>query len=771
MSFLPEEKQLTVAIAVNRPFGVPLTYRVPDALKDDLPVGSLVEVPLQRGKEFGCVVEHNPPLDPKVRLRDVIRRVSPQYEISEELIKLGQWMAGYYFCGIGEALATISMIGLAHLELKSKSYFRLSPHWVQCDLTKRQREAAKVLANKPDLLPMVASDLAREAECSTPIINKMFKVGALVEEVDILHCSTEIPSADIPPELLPEQQDAYNVVAEYLDGKKFGVVLLHGVTGSGKTEVYLRLIQRVLDEGKTALCLVPEISLTPQTVDRFAQRFQEEIGVFHSQMTKREKFLLYEKIRRGVVRLVIGARSASFAPFQNLGIIIIDEEHENSYKQSDSPRYQARDTAIVRARGLGIPVLLGSATPSLESYENACRGKYKLAQLKKRPSGAPMPEVRIISMGKVAVESAEENGGVTLLSGELREAIQQRLDRGEQTLLFLNRRGFSNFLMCPSCKWVARCEDDDIVKTIHRLGGRTRRQEPEGEELELELFPRPLKAQEAYIKCHFCGRKSEYPTECPECGEKELMAMGSGTQRMEECLARVFPDVNILRLDHDSVGGRQKFLKAWQEMVYGDAQIILGTQMIAKGLHLERVTLVGVLLAEIGLFLPDFRAEERTFSLLTQVAGRSGRSNMGEVIFQTYMPHHAAVQLAARHDFEGFFEVEMKRREKMRFPPVQRLIALTLSDTDFGRCVAVARLFGAVLRRYGNQGAFRHVAVLGPQSAPVERLAGRFRQRILLRGGNQHQNAALLRSVLMDREWKPPSSVKLSIDVDPQDLL
>lgn len=754
----------TAAVVLNRPLSGALTYGVPAFLRTELSVGSLVEVPLGTRRAIGCVVAFDVPQpeDATFRVRDIFRVVSPDYVIEEELIELARWVAEYYFCSHGEALSTASMIGFSEVVLRGRSVYTLNPAWQEIELPRRQAEVAARLAEAGVPPDASLAELAQLCGSTGPTMRKLQTAGVLLEEKNYLGTVEPLPPPDVPPELMDDQRVAFEQVEAARAAGEFAVFLLHGVTGSGKTEVYLRLIERAFAAGQSALCLVPEIALTPQTVERFSRRFQEEIGVFHSQLSKVEKLVLHRKIRAGQIRLVIGARSCVFSPLPNLGLIVIDEEHESSYKQGETPRYHARDLAIVRASRLRIPIVLGSATPSLDSYENAVRGKYRLLRLISRPAGLNMPTVRIVTMGRAATDSPD---GLSLLSPDLKKEIDLRLERKQQVLLFLNRRGFSNFLMCPNCRWVARCDEDDIVLTIHRA-----RKGKDTEE-ELDLFPRPLKAQDAFVKCHFCGRRHEYPTACPKCGEEQLVAMGSGTQRIEEALQRVFPGVNILRLDQDSVGGRRGFLRAWQEMVSGQAQIILGTQMIAKGLHLERVTLVGVILAEIGLFLPDFRAEERTFSLLTQVAGRSGRTDLGEVIFQTYMPQHPVVQFAAQHDYEGYFAAEMLRRRKARFPPVERLIALTLSDAMLPRAQEAARMIAGILRRIGHQEAFRDCRTLGPLPAPIERLAGRFRQRVLIRGVNPLDNGALLRRALSDPQWNPPSSVNLTIDVDPQDCL
>jgi primosomal protein N' (replication factor Y) (superfamily II helicase) len=759
----------TAAVALNRPFREPFTYLVPEELVGQLEPGMLVEVPLSSQEVIGCVVELDPPdiTTGTLKLQSIRRRVSPDYQLTGELLRLARWMADYYFCGIGEALSTMSMVGFGDVALGGSPRYQVAKGWNADALTPRQREVARRLQALPAQEPTSISSLATDVGTTPATMKKLAQAGVL-EEVSVEDTPPpRSPPPDVPPTLSDEQQAAFDAVAGALDGGEFGVFLLHGITGSGKTEVYLRLIERAFAAGKSAICLVPEISLTPQTVERFTCRFQEEIGVFHSQLTRREKLVLHRKIQKGRIRLVIGARSATFAPLPKLGLVVIDEEHEGSYKQGEIPRYHARDLAIYRASLLKIPVLMGSATPSVESFENARRGKFHLLRLTRRPMGLNLPEVRLIPMGQAAVEDPSAN---TLLSRDLREAIAKRLERGEQSLLFLNRRGFSNFLMCPHCKWVARCDDDDIVMTIHR---KRKKGEPAmtSSEEELDLFPRPLARDESFLKCHFCGRTSDYPAKCPKCGNEGLTGMGTGTQRIEEALARNFPDARVLRLDQDAIGGRRAFLEAWQSMVSGEAQIILGTQMIAKGLHLERVTLVGVILADVGLFIPDFRAEERTFSLLMQVAGRAGRTEMGEVLVQTYLPHHPAIQLAAKHDYEGFFKVEMVRREKLRFPPVQRLVALTFSDPDGEKARRSARQFRELLDKACHRYDCRGIRLLGPGPAPVRRLAGRFRERLLLRGPVYGDNAKVLRAALGSELWKPPASMRLSIDVDPVDLL
>jgi len=750
------------SVAVDRPMPDPLTYAIPENLRGEVRPGVLVHVPFARSKEIGMVTAiHSERPEGDFKLREIDGIASSGYALSGELLDLARWVSEYYFCPPGEALATASFLGLSDTPLVRRTVFRLAENWRELELL------AKTYQLVAEAEPRLAGEhfesraaLARALGKGTSTVERLIGLGVVLAATE--QPDSAYPTAEPPLDLTKEQAAALAPILTAVRAPKFQSFLLFGVTGSGKTEVYLRAIAEALSGGGTALCLVPEIALTPQTVGRFEARFAQPVGVFHSQLTRREKRVLYEHINSGRIRLVIGARSAVFAPLPNLGIIVVDEEHETSYKQGESPRYHARDVALVRAQRLGIPVVMGSATPSMESFENCHRGKGALLELKERAGGGVLPPVHVVDLAK----AVRVNPGAGLISTGLRDAIALRLERGEQSLLLLNRRGFSNFLFCPSCKWVARCNEDDVALTVHR------RRSPSAEvDEQLDLLRVLTDPSNGLLRCHFCSHSEPIPEICPNCQKDGLMAVGSGTQRIEEELAGAFPGARILRMDLDTIGGRQGFLRAWQEMVSGEAQIILGTQMIAKGLHLERVTLVGAVLADVGLFLPDFRSEERTFFLLSQVAGRSGRSQPGEVIFQTFLPNHTAVQFATRHDYPGFFEHEMKRRRALRFPPVAKLIALTISDEDQSRARETAVLLAGILRRLVMGGGHAGAAIRGPLPAPLRRLANRWRERILLRGDTQGPLHNVLRAALGDRAWRLPSSARLAVDVDPMDLL
>lgn len=769
---------LYAQVAFNRPLP-PYSYAVPGALEVGLAEGALVKAPLGNSAEIGCVVGLGGDLPPGVAasgVKELAGLATPEFRIPAEILKLAQFVSRYYCCSLGEALSTASMVGFADVTTRGPAVYGLAPDFLEraaaANLTKRQAVIVETLDMlRPD--PATRSALAKSAGSSPGVIGKLVEAGVLVEVTD-----APLPgdgpgrgSLEVPHEFNAPQRAACDAVLAAMQAGTFGVFLLHGVTGSGKTEVYLQAMDAALARGRTALCLVPEIALTPQTVDRFERRFGPRIGVSHSQLTRREKLALYQRIASGQVRIVIGARSAVFCPLENLGLIVLDEEHDGSYKQGETPRYHARDIAAVRAQQLGVPLVLGSATPSLESMANAVNGKFTLYTLPERASGRELPPVRVIDLAR----EVRRGGEVRNISEPLESAIRQRLERGEQSILFLNRRGFSNFLFCPSCRWVARCEEDDVSMTVHRHGRpAARRAEPAAAELDLfenadsEAGNLP---PEGFLKCHFCGARAPVPTTCPGCGKEDVMTVGAGTQRIEDELRTLFPGEDILRMDQDTVGRKGAYAELYEEMRSGRAKIILGTQMLAKGLHLDGVTLVGVILADVGLFVPDFRADERTFSLLTQVAGRSGRASAGEVLLQTYMPDHPAIRFATLHDYDGFFAAEMKRRRAIGFPPYTRLVSLTYSDTDRDRAFAAARSNASILWRLRQQARYSGVRVNGPNVAPISRLANRWRFRILLRGEERRPLLGLLHGMLDHREARLPSSVRLSIDVDPMDMM
>ncbi len=539
--------------------------------------------------------------------------------------------------------------------------------------------------------------------------------------------------------LLPtsEQQEALNLIEKSSPGQS-EVVLLHGVTGSGKTEVYLQSIARVIEKGKRAIVLLPEISLTPQTVERFRSCFGERIALWHSQLAAGERYREWLRIREGKADIVIGARSAIFSPVKNLGLIVIDEEHENSYKQTETPKYHAREVARERARISGATVILGTATPSLESSFQAQQGKYRLAQLTGRIDHRIMPEVEIVDMRK----ELTMRGNRSIFSLPLQQSLREKLEKREQIILFLNRRGFSPFILCRECGEVVCCPHCDVSFTYHFKTNR--------------------------LHCHYCDYQEEKPQLCPRCRSRKVGYLGVGTQKVESEVAKLFPRASRGRMDSDTVtrkGAHAKILSSFQEQ---EIDILIGTQMIAKGLDFPRVTLVGVVSADTALNLADFRASERTFQLLTQVARRTGRGDRGgKVIIQTYNPEHYSIQAARFHDYDIFYRQEIKFRRELNYPPFKHLVNITLQSPDQDELVKVAQKLGKILKGRGEEG----VEVLGPVSAPLPRLKSRWRWQLILKGNKVHELRDTARESLTQLKKSTSGKIKISLDIDPMGLL
>jgi primosomal protein N' (replication factor Y) len=516
-------------------------------------------------------------------------------------------------------------------------------------------------------------------------------------------------------------------------------VLIHGVTGSGKTEVYLQAIEHCLHAGKDAVVLVPEISLTPQTVERFRARFpKQQITVLHSHLSEGERHDQWHKIRNGESHIVIGARSAVFAPVQALGLIVVDEEHENSYKQDETPRYNARDLAVVRGQLERAAVVLGSATPSLESFYNARRGRYSLATLAQRIDNQKMPVIRIVDMRQEAIRAK----GLYVLSARLRDAIHARLDKNEQVILFLNRRGYATHCFCPKCGYVATCPQCSVSLVYHR--------------------------KDEKLSCHFCGHNTGAPKICPnnECRDPAIRYSGIGTEKVESAIQKVFPKARVQRMDSDVMTRKSLYREILGAFRVGKIDILVGTQMIAKGLHFPNVTLVGIIHADMALHLPDFRAGERTFQLLVQVAGRAGRGDVeGEVVVQSFTPYHPAIQFARHHDYLGFYEQEIELREQLRYPPATRMVCLTIRGRNEDK---VAFYTGTLARALGKQ-IGRDVIMSEPSPAPLAKIQNYHRYQLILRTEKLLRLTDTLAKLLPT--IKPPDQVSVHLDIDPLSLL
>jgi len=564
------------------------------------------------------------------------------------------------------------------------------------------------------------------------------------EEITSLR-GEEITSERIP-QLNSEQKEIMKQIMEGIKSGRYSPFLLCGVTGSGKTEIYLKSIEEVLKQGKEALVLVPEISLTPQLVNRFRARFGDNIVLLHSRLSPGERYDGWRRIQKGMVKIAIGARSAVFAPFSHLGIIIVDEEHDTSYKQEEKLRYHARDLALVRAKIEGTVAILGSATPSLESYYNSKIGKLTLLQLTERVEGKPLPKIEIVDM-------REESSGIKSrskeLSNRLKEALLERLNHHQQSLLFLNRRGFAPFVVCWECGYVFGCPNCSI-SLIHHQRGRN-------------------------LMCHYCGYTLSTPNNCPQCGGIRIQLLGWGTERLEEDVKALFPKAHVERMDRDTTRGKGGHKKVLKRFIASDGGILIGTQMIAKGHDIPRVTLVGVVSADLSLNFPDFRSSERTFQLLTQVAGRAGRGDIpGEVIIQTFNPHHYSIRASQRQAFSQFYEEEIKFRRELNYPPFGRLINFKMEGNSKSTTSAFAEQVGRLANSLRDKTSKyrRDIEILGPSASPWEKIKGKYRYQMLIKGSP----LTTLRSFASHLLHQIPialrgGGVKFYVDIDPVSLL
>jgi primosomal protein N' (replication factor Y) (superfamily II helicase) len=609
----------------------------------------------------------------------------------------------------------------------------------------RQRECFQLLESSGGARPL--STLLKEDGFSRSVIGGLEEKGLVeLEDEEVIRDPFRSREVDPPPRfrMTSAQEEAITALREGLDESRPAPFLLHGVTGSGKTQVYIQLLREAVEErGQGAIVLVPEISLTPQTVTRFRSWFGDRVAVLHSALSHGERYDQWRQIRAGDKPVVVGARSALFAPVPRLGVIVVDEEHDSSYKQSEAPRYQARDVAVVRARHAGAVCVLGSATPSLESWVNASTGKFQRLSLPHRVGGRPLPPVEVVDLRRFREEvKTEASSGI--LTPTLAAAIQARLDRGEQSILLLNRRGYSSFIQCRGCGEVQECPHCSVSLTFHR-----RRQR---------------------LLCHHCRHEEDVPQRCPGCGDPDLSYRGLGTEQVERVVAEHFPRARVARMDVDTTTGKWSHAAILERVGKGEVDILLGTQMIAKGLDFPGVTLVGVVNADVGLHLPDFRASERTFQLLSQVAGRAGRGERGgEVLIQTSLPGHYAVASAITHDYHGFAERELEERRSPSYPPGVRLVNVVVSSPDPELAAQGAEKASAWLRaRISRLGS--DAGVVGPAPAPIERLHGRWRWHFFLRGGRVGRVSQALQA-LLESAPLPAGDVRLIVDRDPVALL
>lgn len=721
-------------------------YLVPDELRSRLEVGQRVRVPLGRGDRpvVGyCVrLEHRPVGHrPLKAIREII---DEQSLLSPAMIRLTRWMAEHYLCPLGQVLEAVVPAGVrGKAGTKLTTFLLLAPDAAdrlkELKLPKKQSEILRYLAASPE--PLTPAQLAHRIGCTQAPISGLRRKGLIASRTSRLN-RKQLVGSDVEREdnlhLNDDQQAALDAILTPLRAQRHETILLHGVTGSGKTEVYIRAIQEVVGYGRQAIVLVPEISLTPQTRQRFRARFGR-VAVLHSHLTDAERHAEWQDIARGHVPVVVGARSAVFAPTPHLGLVILDEEHEGSFKQDSAPRYHARDVALRRASAENVPLVLGSATPSLESWHRGATGDYQLVSMPRRIFDRPMPAVITIDLRNETRDKLWSGA----VSRPLHAAMKAALDDGGQVILLLNRRGFATHIQCAACGHVVRCPECDIALTHHREGG--------------------------IALCHYCDHEVPAPTRCPECQFIGIRYSGMGTQKLEAEVKARFPEYRCLRMDRDTMRAADSHERALAAFHKGDAQILLGTQMIAKGLDFPNVTLVGVINADTALHLPDFRAAERTFQLLVQVAGRTGRGPKGgRVLVQTFSPDHAAIRAAVRHDYQTFAQEELPHRQELCYPPFGTMSRLVIRSPQ----EPLAREFAGHLGQRITEALARRESaarVLGPAPAPFAKLRGQYRFQLQVQGNDGEAIHAALRQATAD--VKAPDDVQWIVDLDPLDML
>ena len=732
-------------------------------------VGQVVSAPFGRRTLAGVVVELDPVTRPDLALKPLRGALTDGPVLEPDELGFLRWVARYYRHPLGQVVATALPPTVRSQRVGSEdgdapAGWR-APTVEVATLTVGLTEAMSAFSRSGPVRDRLLAYLDRFGSVPVPDLVEQFsgarRVIQQLKQLELVrlvqeelpprleHGGGEEPDAEgegPPPELTPAQRTAVDGVSEALKSGEFSSWLLHGVTGSGKTEVYLRLAQQVLDGGGGVLVLVPEIALTPQLVSRFVARLNRPIAVLHSGLTPKQRVECWRALRSGHTAMAIGARSAVFAPVRDLGLVVVDEEHDGSYKQDDGLRYHARDVAVARAARAKAVCVLGSATPALESLHNADVGKYRALSLPERVAERPMPEVQVVDLREERGGPAEEE---RFLTPTLVEAIEETAARGEQAILLLNRRGLSTLVVCGNCGGESRCTSCDTSMTYH--------------------------GRHNLLRCHYCGRAMPLPARCPLCEADALELLGEGTERVEEALSKRLPGLRVDRMDRDTTAGRGGHAKILDRFRSGEIQVLVGTQMVAKGHDFPRVTLVGVLHADAALRLPDFRAGERTFALLTQVAGRAGRAELpGRVIVQTYVPDHDAIRFALQHDFEGYARKILRAREALGYPPFGRIAMLRLSHPHEGEVRRAARTLGDAIRTSVRSRAMagRRIRLLGPAPSPIGRIAGRQRWQLLLLAPDPRTLAAVLDDAHPAlRSTAKISRLRLSVDVDPQSML
>ncbi|MDU2671087.1 MAG: primosomal protein N' [Clostridium sp.] len=723
------------AVEIDRPF----TYKIPESLNPKVRVGQIVKVPFGfrnkpvEGFIIGIKKEDEVSFDYKMKELLSIETEEPIITLDD--IELIYFLKEKYLCKYIDAFRLLIPVGIMKgAKNKVKNVIVL----VKDDLSDMKnpegyKEIIKII--KENSGKYSKSELIKNFSISQYKLNNLLQKGMLksLEEVIFRYNEREYIK-DEDKELTGEQK---NAIERILTSDK-NIFLLKGVTGSGKTEIYMRLVQNALTNDKSSIVLVPEIALTPQMIERFKGRFGKDVALFHSRLSDGERFDEWHRVKEGKARVIVGARSALFLPAKNLGLIIIDEEHENTYKSEQNPKYQAKEVAEYIANKKGAKLVLGSATPTIESYYRAISGEIDLVEITKRVDGKPMPKMELVDMREEL-----KVGNRSLFSRKLFKSIEEALEKKEQIVLFLNRRGFSTFVSCRSCGYVFKCDECEISMTYHKNG---------------------------FLICHYCGKTKREPNKCPKCESKYVKFFGAGTQRVEDEIKKYFKDAKVIRMDVDTTRAKDSHEKLYNAFKKGEGDILIGTQMISKGLDFPNVTLVGILAADMSINIPDYRSAERTFQLITQVAGRAGRGvKEGKVVIQTYTPEHYSLQYAKNYDYEGFYEKEFTVRALMNYPPFGKILLINGTSKDENMLKDfmnnIANSISILLKDYNG------IELLGPIACMISKIKENFRWQIVLKGEFDLKFAKKIQELLYDNNKSNYNEIRISIDINPNSLI
>ena len=736
----------STAKKLNRTFD----YNIPAEMQELVQIGSKVLVPFGRFKQLEEAHVVKIKEKSEYEIKDIAK---VETGLTDKQIKLANWIAKRYFCNVSECIKLMQTPGTKAKDVNKRIqdkkinvvYLKKTIQEIDFDIETKVLKSEKqikilnfVKKNEGCTIP----EIEMFTDCSRAIANTLIKNGYLeVSEKKIERNPLQNKQIENTSKLklTEEQQYAYEQVAYIIDNNEYNQFLLYGVTGSGKTEVYLQLIDKAVKQDKTAIVLVPEISLTPQMLDRFISRFgKETIAVLHSKLSIGERHDEWEKIKEGKAKIVIGARSAIFAPVQNLGIIIIDEEHDSSYKSESSPKYNAKEIAKKIAKEENIPLLLGSATPDLSTYYKAQQREITILELTKRANNSSLPKVEIIDLKQELA-----NGNRSMLSFELYQSIEENLKNKLQTILFLNRRGYSTFIMCRNCGYTVKCKNCNISMTYH--------------------------SYENKLKCHYCGYEEKLVKTCPECGSDKIRYFGTGTQKLEQEIHKQFPQAKTIRMDVDTVTKKNSHEEILNKFKNEDVDILIGTQMVVKGHHFPKVTLVGVIAADSSLNIDDYRATERTFQILTQVAGRAGRENLpGKVVIQSYNPENFSIQNAQKQDYEEFYQTEIALRKQLKYPPFCDIIIIGFNSSSEEEIKKVANIAYEEVEKNLNKDEFK---VFKPMPSPIDKIQNKYRWRIIIKGNMNEEANNVLNNLLKNIYDKDFKNTKISIDVNPNNMV